>query len=96
MSKRKLTLSVSEDLLEEAKLYAYETGMSLSDVVEEYFEYLASTRWIDTLSKELKLEELEPTTESEIPMARPTGLDAAKIVKELREDRVKVILHDNE
>ncbi len=96
MGKRKLTLSVSRDLLEEAKLYAREMGRSLSEVVEEYFEYLATTRWIDTLSKELKLERLEPTTDSEIPMSRPTGLDAAKIVRELRKGRAEAILHDVE
>ncbi len=96
MGKRKLTLSVGRDLLEEAKLYAREVGRSLSDVVEEYFEYLASTRWIDALSKELRLEDLEPTTESEIPVSRPTGLDAAKIVRELRKGRVEMILHDIE
>ncbi len=94
MSKRKLTLSVSKDLLEEAKLYAHETGRSLSDLVEEYFEYLVSTRWIDTLARELKLERLEPPTESEIPMSRPTGLDAAKTVKELRKGRAEAVLHD--
>ena len=92
MGKRKLTLSVSGDLLEEAKLYAHEAGRSLSDIVEEYLEYLASTRWIDSLSEELGLEKLEPTTESEIPASRPSGLDTAKIVKESRRGRIETSL----
>ena len=94
MSKKKLTLSISRDLLNETKLYAHEIGRSLSSIVEEYFEYLASTRWIDALAKELGLEKLEPSTESEIPMSRPAGLNATKIVRELRKSRVEAILHD--
>ncbi len=92
MGKRKLTLSVSRDLLEEVKLYAREMGRSLSDIVEEYFEYLASDRWVDALAEELELGELEPTMESEIPASRPTGLDAARVVREFREGRVEAIL----
>ncbi len=41
MAKRKLTLSVNEELLEEVKLFAQSSGRSLSSIVEEYFEYLA-------------------------------------------------------
>jgi hypothetical protein len=96
MGKRKLTLSVSRDLLEEAKLYAREVGRSLSDIVEEYFEYLASSRWVDALAEELELGELEPAMESEIPASRPTGLDAARVVRELRKGRVEAILRDLE
>ncbi len=91
MGKRKLTLSISGDLLEEARLYASEIGRSLSDMVEEYLEYLASIRWIDSLARELKLEGLEPTSESDIPMSRPEGLDASRVVRELREGREKGI-----
>lgn len=87
--KKKLTLSVREDLLEEAKLYAYEVKRSLSEIVEEYLEYLASTRWIDGSAKKLNLGELEPTSEFEIPMSRPKGLDAAKTVRELRDARAR-------
>jgi len=90
--KKKLTLSLNSDLIEEAKLYAREMNRSLSDIVEEYFEYLASIRWIDTLAKELGLEALEPTSEREIPKSRPKGLDAVKIVRELRKGRVEAVL----
>jgi len=94
MDKKKLTLSVSKDLLEEVKLFASREGKSLSSIVEEYFEYLVSTRWIDALAEELGLGELEPTTEFEIPKLRPMGLDAARIVRELREGRAREILHE--
>jgi len=92
MGKKKLTLSVSEDLLREVKLLASGEGRSLSSIVEEYFEYLVSSRWIDVLAEELGLGKLEPTAESEIPRQRPSGLDAAKIVRELRASRGERIL----
>jgi len=91
---KKLTLSVSKDLLEEAKLFASREGRSLSSIVEGYFEYLVSTMWINALAEELGLGKLEPTVESEVPELRPTGLDATSIVRELRESRARAILHD--
>ena len=87
MGKRKLTLSVREDLVNEVKRLAAVDGKSLSNIVEEYFESLVFERWAELLGEEMDLEGLEPTTESEIPMSRPKGLDAAKIVRELREER---------
>jgi len=87
VGKRKLTLSVREDLVNEVKRLAAVDGKSLSNIVEEYFESLVFERWAELLGEEMDLEGLEPTTESEIPMSRPKGLDAAKIVRELREER---------
>ena len=61
---------------------------------------LDKTAWLATsarnivLAEELGLEKLEPSTESEIPMSRPAGLNATKIVRELRKSRVEAILHD--
>ncbi len=64
-----------------------ERGESISSVVERYFEYLVPTRWVDALAEELGLGVLKPTTSSEIPSRRLKGLDAARIVRELRESR---------
>ena len=86
MSKKKLTLSVREDLVNEVKRLAAVDGRSLSNIVEEYFESLVFERWAELLGEEMDLGGLEPTTESEVPMTRPKGLDAAKIVRELREE----------
>jgi hypothetical protein len=85
--KKKLTLSVREDLVDEVKKLATINGKSLSSIVEEYFEGMVFERWAELLGKELGLGGLEPTTESEVPTSRPKGLDAAKIVRELREGR---------
>jgi hypothetical protein len=91
MVKKKLTLSLEGDLLDEVKGIAAIRGRSLSGIVEEYLEYLVFERWAEALGKELDLGDLEPTTESEISGSRPKGLDAAAAVRELRERRVKNI-----
>lgn len=92
MVKRKLTLSVDGDLLDEVKGIAAIRGRSLSSIVEEYLEYLVFEKWAEALGRELGLGDLEPTTESEISGSRPKGLDAASAVRELRERRVKDIV----
>jgi len=94
-NKKKLTLSIKEDLIDEAKKVAAERGESLSSIVERYLEYLVCIRWIDALVKDLGLDVLEPTISSEIISNRPKGLEAAKVVRELREDRIGRIMHDN-
>lgn len=60
---------------------------ALAVLLKGIFEYLVPTRWVDALAEELGLGVLEPTTSSEIPSWRPKGLDAARIVRELRESR---------
>ncbi len=70
MAKKKLTLSVGEDLLDEVKRIAAIEGRSLSNIIEEYFEYVVFRRWAEALGGKLGLGRLEPTTESEVPRAR--------------------------
>jgi metal-responsive CopG/Arc/MetJ family transcriptional regulator len=89
MAKKKLTLSIEGDLLDEVKGIAAIRGKSLSDIVEEYLEYLVFERWAETLGKELDLGDLEPTTESEVSGSRPKGLDAAAALSELRSSNVR-------
>jgi hypothetical protein len=87
MPKRKLTLSVRRDLLGEVKRVALSEGRTLSDLVEEYFEFLAFEIWIAKLAEDLGLGKLEPIFDQEITSTRPRVLDAAKIVRELRDER---------
>ncbi|MGC8983377.1 MAG: DUF6364 family protein [Desulfurococcaceae archaeon] len=87
MPKKKLTLSVRRDLLEEAKRIALSEGKTLSSLVEEYLEFLALESWITKLSGDLGLGELEPVLYQEVVSARPRGLDAASIVRKLRDER---------
>jgi metal-responsive CopG/Arc/MetJ family transcriptional regulator len=88
MAKKKLTLSIDEELLSEVKKLSTLEGSSLSEIVEEYFEGLVFERWVRNLCDDLGLGELEPITELEITKNRPKGLDAAKVVRELREGRL--------
>ena len=48
----KLTLSVGEKVIQEAKKYAREQGKSLSNIVEEYLKSLTS---LNNISKQEKL-----------------------------------------
>jgi hypothetical protein len=91
MARKKLTLSVRGDLLDEIKKLATIEGRSLSNIVEEYFEYMVFGRWAEALSRELDLGGLEPKNEFEVPRSRPKGLDAAGMVRELRRRREESI-----
>ncbi len=91
MPKKKLTLSIRDDLIREVKKIALEKGVSLSNIVEEYFESLVSSNWIDKLAEELGISELEPTTEDEIPAGRPKGVDSTRVIRDLRGDRWRKI-----
>ena len=91
--KRKLTLSIRKDLLEEAKRLAIEQGTSLSRMFEEYLEYLTTTQWLEDLARELSLDPLDPTTPDEVPKTRPRGLDSAQLVRELRKEREARLLN---
>jgi hypothetical protein len=93
---KKLTLSIYEELLSEVKKLSTIKGISLSEIVEEYFESLVFEGWARNLCDDLGLGELEPTTELEITRNKPKGLDAAKVVRELREGRVNGISNSQE
>ena len=86
--KRKLTLSVDGELLREVKSLLAGEGESVSGVVEEFFESLLGFRWLDGLAEELGLGRLEPLDPSEVPRRRPAGLDAGRLVRELRDGRL--------
>jgi hypothetical protein len=92
VERKKLTLSVRGDLIDEVKRIAVARGRSLSSIVEEYFEYLVSKEWIDALANELGLSPLESTSMLEIVESRPEGLDASMAVREVRGERARRIL----
>ena len=89
--KRKLTLSINSDLIEEVRKTVAGEGRSISGIIEEYLQYIASAGWIESLADELEITDLEPTSEKEIPGSRPRGLDAVKTVREIRRGRVERI-----
>lgn len=73
--------------MDEVKKLAAIEGRSLSSIVEEYFEYVVFRRWAEALGRELGLGDLGPTAESEFSRGRLRGLDAARVVRELRGKR---------
>ncbi|MEB3780669.1 MAG: DUF6364 family protein [Desulfurococcales archaeon] len=94
MGKKKVTLSIEEEVLREAKVVTSLEGKSLSSLVEEYLESLVALRWLERLAASIGIERLEPTSEDEIPNQRPKGFDAAQAVREARRSREERILHD--
>ena len=51
----KLTLSLNQEIIIQAKAYALQTGRSLSELVENYFETLSSDVYLNTdLNPKLK------------------------------------------
>ena len=54
----KLTLSLEKEVIEQAKIYAKETGRSLSEMVESYFRNLTSKRHSDYKDIDPKIRKL--------------------------------------
>ena len=88
MAKRKLTLTVDGSVLKEVKSVLAGQGFSISRVVEEFLESLLASRWLEELADDLGYESLLPLDPSKIPVDRPRGMDAAKVVRELRDGRI--------
>jgi len=93
--RRKITLSIDEELLREARAILAREGKSLSSVVEEALSSIIVSKWVDELAGELELDRLDPIDPSTIPKTRPKGLDAEKIIKKERSRSIEN-LSDNE
>jgi formiminotetrahydrofolate cyclodeaminase len=50
----KLTLTVEKSIIERAKVYAKNTGRSLSEIIENYLETITQDNGTDKLSPKLK------------------------------------------
>lgn len=87
MGKKKLTLTIDEDIIKEVKALFVGRGIPISKIVEEFLESTLISRWLEDLGKALGYENLLPLDPSRIPEERPRGLYAAKIVRELRDER---------
>ena len=79
--KRKLTLSIDEELLRNVRAILAREGKSLSSIVEEALSFIIVSKWIDELADELELDRLDPIDPSIIPKTRPKGLDAGKLLE---------------
>lgn len=90
MSKKKLTLSVDENLIREIKAILASEGSSLSSVVEEFLGSLTS-KWLEELAEDLGLGSLDPLDPADIPSSRPVGYDSTRLVRKLRDQRASVV-----
>jgi predicted HicB family RNase H-like nuclease len=50
----KLTLAVEKEIIERAKLYAKNTGRSLSEIIENYLATITQENYTNELSPKLK------------------------------------------
>jgi hypothetical protein len=52
--KTKLTLTINKSIIERAKLYAKNTGRSLSEIIEHYLDTITQDNGTETISPKLK------------------------------------------
>ena len=52
--KTKLTLSINKSIIKRAKLYAQNTGRSLSEIIEHYLDTITQDNGTETISPKLK------------------------------------------
>ena len=90
MGRRKLTLSIDEDILKEVKGIFARKGDSISRVVEEFLESVMTSKWLEELADTLGYKSLMPLDPFKIPENRPDGIDAAKVIRELRSKRLNL------
>ena len=85
MSKSKLTLSVDEELLNEARANLIKSGFSLSSTFEELLK--SFTKYgLEEISKELGIE-IKYMGFEDIAKKRGAGKDSGKLIREMRNGR---------
>ena len=90
MKRTKVTLSVDEDTLREAKSYLAGKDHTLSRVLEEALRELLSSNQLQGIATKLGVN-VKYVSYDEVARARPTGIDAGRIVREMRDAREKVL-----
>ncbi len=92
MSKIKVTLSVSEEVLREAKAGAAMSGESVSGMIEEFLRSITKYG-IEEMMGELGIEKEYTSFESVIRSRSkaPKGMSAEKIIREMRDARANSI-----
>jgi hypothetical protein len=85
MAKTKLTLSIDEEVIKEAKSESLRRNTDVSTLVEEFLRSISRLR-IKEIMLKLGVEERYVSYE-EIAKGRPSGLAAEKVIRELRNGR---------
>lgn len=88
MPKIKVTLSVSEEVLKEAKAGAAMAGVSVSGMIEEFLKSVTKYG-IEEMMSELGIKKEYTSFESVIRSRQkaPRGMSAEKVIREMRDAR---------
>jgi hypothetical protein len=92
MAKMKVTLSLNEEILKEAKAGAALSGESMSGMIEEFLK--STTRYgVEEMMNELGIKKEYTSFEGVVRSRQkaPKGTSAAKIIREMRDDRANRI-----
>jgi hypothetical protein len=90
MGKTKVTLSVDEELLREAKGYLAERNLTVSGTLEKALSEMTASALVEKVAANLG-EKLGYVGYDEVPRRRPKGRDAARAVREAREERAHAV-----
>jgi hypothetical protein len=90
MGKIKVTLSVDDALLREAKAYLAEKNLTISGTLEKALSEIAVSNVAERVASSLG-EKLGYVGYDQIPRRRPRGKDAAKTIREARGERASAI-----
>lgn len=89
MTKAKLTLTVDKETIRYAKSRFALEGTSISQVVEDLLKSYTGS-WIDKMMEELGVRERH-VGYADVVMGRSRGLDAGKLVREMRDARANSV-----
>ncbi len=88
MVKTKLTLSIDEELVREAKAYLARRKQAVSSAVEGFLVSLVTVGAVEKIMDELSIER-KFVSYDEVVKNRPAGGDAGKVVRGQRDEREK-------
>lgn len=90
VGKSKVTLSVDDELLREARSYLAENGLTISGTLERALSEVSASALVEKVAERLG-GRLQYVSFEDVSRKRPKGLDAAKAVREARDARAEVL-----
>jgi Family of unknown function (DUF6364) len=90
MGKTKVTLSVDEEILREAKAYLAERNLTVSGTLEKALSEMKASALVEKVAANLG-EKLGYVGYDEVPRRRPKGKDAARAVRGSRGERARAV-----
>lgn len=91
MGKTKVTLSVEEELLREARAYLAEKDQTISGTLEAALSEVSPSVLFESVAAGMGGGKLGYVAYDEVPRNRPKGKDSAKVVREARDARSETV-----